>query len=188
MSSLLIFEDYYGTQRGHNTALDESTVLTVNSPSSCSYQITLPSLLTTNLLSSSQLDAVGLCCEQHEKVFNDVRSGFLLGDGTGVGKSRIISGIYLENYWCGRRKCLWVTVNQVVASASESEFHVLQEAVLPEAAPMMTITTYQTLVKKYYSFKEFLGSRLFDGLVSRRMYCFFRHYFTSYFSLPDCVR
>jgi hypothetical protein len=39
----------------------------------------------------------------------ETRRGFFIGDGTGVGKGREISGVILDNWNQGRKKHVWVS-------------------------------------------------------------------------------
>ncbi|NLB80583.1 MAG: DEAD/DEAH box helicase family protein, partial [Clostridiaceae bacterium] len=43
---------------------------------------------------------------------NKYTRGFFLGDGTGVGKGRTITGIILDNYNQGRKRAIWVSKNK----------------------------------------------------------------------------
>lgn len=69
-------------------------------------------IITNGVLSDAQLEAVMYAGQAHETVLPDGnRKGFLIGDGTGVGKGREISGIILDNFNSGRTKAVWVSVS-----------------------------------------------------------------------------
>lgn len=69
-------------------------------------------IITKGVLSDAQLESVMYAGQAHETVLpNGNRKGFLIGDGTGVGKGREISGIILDNFNSGRTKAVWVSVS-----------------------------------------------------------------------------
>ncbi|OXA36832.1 Protein strawberry notch 1 [Folsomia candida] len=77
-----------------------------------SYKLRLPASVSHGKLSSIQLDAIEHACQQHEYMLSSGgRTGFLIGDGAGVGKGRTIAGLIYENWRCGRRKALWLSVS-----------------------------------------------------------------------------
>ena len=54
-------------------------------------------------LSQLQLEGILYACQKHCEFAPDgKRSGFMIGDGAGVGKGRQISGIIIDNYVRGR--------------------------------------------------------------------------------------
>lgn len=56
-------------------------------------------------ISAVQAEAALLAGQRHEqKLANGARAGFLLGDGTGVGKGRTLAAIALDNWEKGRRR------------------------------------------------------------------------------------
>ena len=66
-------------------------------------------------MSDAQLEAVMYAGQAHETVLPDgSRKGFLIGDGTGVGKGREISGIILDNFNSGRTKTAGEIVKETV--------------------------------------------------------------------------
>lgn len=61
-------------------------------------------------LSDIQLEAVIYAGQSHSKHLpNGNRRGFFIGDGTGVGKGREISGIIRDNWEKGRKKAVWIS-------------------------------------------------------------------------------
>lgn len=75
---------------------------------------------TEGRLSDAQLDVVAYAQQAHEQMLADgtARRGFFIGDGTGVGKGREISGILYNNWLQGRRKAVWITATPKLAKDS----------------------------------------------------------------------
>ncbi len=75
-------------------------------------------------LSALQLEAIVYACQKHETFLpNNHRSGFLIGDGAGVGKGRTIAGIIYENYLMGHKKALWLSVSNDLKYDAERDFY-----------------------------------------------------------------
>jgi len=71
-----------------------------------------PEIITRGLLSDIQLERVIYAGQRHEQRLADgSRAGFFVGDGTGVGKGRILAGIIADNWNQGRQRALWLSVN-----------------------------------------------------------------------------
>lgn len=50
-------------------------------------------------------------CQRHNRMLpTGERAGFFIGDGAGVGKGRTVAGLILENWRCGRKRHVWVSV------------------------------------------------------------------------------
>lgn len=65
------------------------------------------------ILSDVQLEAVSYAGQSHSQTLpNGATRGFFLGDGTGVGKGRTITGVILDNYTQGRKKAVWLSENR----------------------------------------------------------------------------
>lgn len=63
-------------------------------------------------VSDAQLETISYAGQRHEQTLPDGRrAGYFIGDGTGVGKGREISGIILDNWNRGRKKALWVSIS-----------------------------------------------------------------------------
>ena len=82
------------------------------------YQIDLPKgTVTQGKLSDIQLEAVVYAGQAHAKMLPAVedetamRRGFFLGDGTGVGKGRVVAAVIFDNWRQGRKKSVWFTKN-----------------------------------------------------------------------------
>ncbi|CAG7722769.1 unnamed protein product [Allacma fusca] len=97
----------------HPDQVVETASLASVAPPEVTYKLHLPaSLIDKGLLSALQLEAVTYACQQHEFILESrERAGYLIGDGAGVGKGRTIAGIIYENYLCGRKKAIWVSVS-----------------------------------------------------------------------------
>lgn len=101
----------------HPTALVESAAMASVDPPDITYDLALPpSVIEKGQLSNIQLENVayaGVAFEGHVSLPDgtQVRRGFLIGDGTGVGKGREISGIILDQMGRGRKKAIWISKN-----------------------------------------------------------------------------
>ena len=74
-------------------------------------------------LSLAQLEAVVYAGQAHdERLPNGSRKGFFIGDGTGVGKGREISGVILDNLAQGRDKAVWVSFNRGLIEDARRDF------------------------------------------------------------------
>ncbi|CAL8120089.1 unnamed protein product [Orchesella dallaii] len=107
----------------HPDPVVETASLASVLPPNIYYQLKLPKeIQNMGKLSALQLEAVVYACQQHEHFLrNGERAGFLVGDGAGVGKGRTIAGIIYENYLCGRKKALWVSVSNDLKYDSERD-------------------------------------------------------------------
>jgi len=75
------------------------------------------------LLSLAQLETVVYAGQAHtETLPSGERKGYFVGDGTGVGKGREISGIILDNLAQGRAKALWVSFNGGLIEDARRDF------------------------------------------------------------------
>ena len=64
-------------------------------------------------LSAAQIEAIARAGQAHKNLLpNGDRMGFMVGDGTGVGKGREISGIIVDNWNRGRKKAIWISKNK----------------------------------------------------------------------------
>ncbi|MGR6036106.1 MAG: strawberry notch-like NTP hydrolase domain-containing protein [Candidatus Nitrosoglobus sp.] len=114
-----VFESYRpkyaikGAQK-HATPLAESAAMSAVNPPTLTYQPSLPAaLVKSGKLSDAQLESVAYAGQSHQlELPNGQRRGFMIGDGTGVGKGRQIAGIIFDNFRQGRKKAVWVSENQ----------------------------------------------------------------------------
>lgn len=74
-------------------------------------------------ISDIQLEAVAYAGQSHTHILpNGDRRGFMIGDGTGVGKAREIAGIILDNFNQGRTKAVWISKNNTLMGAAKEEW------------------------------------------------------------------
>ena len=81
-----------------------------------------PEIVTEGRLSDVQLERVIYAGQRHEQRLPDgSRAGFFVGDGTGVGKGRILAGIIADNFNQGRERALWLSVNNDLLEATRRD-------------------------------------------------------------------
>ena len=121
----------------------------------------------TGKLSKLQLEGVMFACQKHCEFAPDgKRSGFMIGDGAGVGKGRQISGIIIDNFVRGRRKAVWISSSgdlhrdaerdlsdlgstiKVINSCPELDRETRAFGLSKEYQEGVLFTTYSTLVSK----------------------------------------
>ncbi len=117
----------------HPTPLVQSAAMASVAPPAPAYRPRLPNnLINDGVLSEAQIEAIVYAGQAHAAdlpgsftVEDDgtvlapasdddpaafrVRQGFMIGDGTGVGKGREAAGIILDNRMQGRRRAVWVS-------------------------------------------------------------------------------
>ena len=108
----------------HNTPLVESAALASVVPPDPTYTPNLPAaVVRKGLLSDAQLEAVVYAGQAHQQMLRDgSRRGFFLGDGTGVGKGRQISGIIMDNMRQGRKKAVWLSKKKELMADAQRDF------------------------------------------------------------------
>ena len=117
----------------------ETQALASVKPPNITYQLHLPRhIVEDGLLSNAQLEALTYACQAHEtRLASGARRGFLLGDGTGVGKGRTLAGAVLESWRRADRKeggshlALWVSVNDDLATDAARDIAALRAADIP---------------------------------------------------------
>lgn len=96
----------------HPARLVESAAMSAVSMPTATYTPALPKEVVENNLSDAQMVSVVYAGQAHSQVLpSGERKGFFIGDGTGVGKGRQISGIILDNILQGRKKAVWISKN-----------------------------------------------------------------------------
>lgn len=108
----------------HPGKLVQSAAMSAVQPPAPSYAPLLPKgLIEDGLLSIAQIEAVVYAGQAHSETLpNGSRKGFFIGDGTGVGKGREISGIILDNMLQGRTKAVWVSFNEGLIADAKRDF------------------------------------------------------------------
>jgi hypothetical protein len=101
------------TKLNHPDPVAESASLSSVPLPELTYDLVIPEAMTDKgWLSPLQLQTVRYCCQRHEQTLPDgSRAGYLIGDGAGFGKGRIIAGIIFENCKRGRNKAVWISVS-----------------------------------------------------------------------------
>ena len=97
----------------HPARLVESAAMAAVEPPDVTYTPALPaSIAAKGILSDAQLENVVYAGQAHAQTLGDgSRKGFFIGDGTGVGKGRQISGIIMDNFMQGRKKAVWISAS-----------------------------------------------------------------------------
>jgi len=142
----------------HPSPLVESAAMNSVLPPLPSYRPKLPKqVIEQGILSEPQLETVIYAGESHQKFLSyyylvdntldsllitsetttdavRFRRGYSLGDGTGVGKGRQVSGIILDNWLHGRKKALWISKNDTLLEDARRDFSALggnKEQIVP---------------------------------------------------------
>ncbi len=98
----------------HPGNLVESAAMGAVFPPDITYQPNIPAnTVKEGKLSDAQLEAIVYAGQAHSQFLSggEVRRGYFIGDGTGVGKGREISGIILDSWNSGRKKAVWISQN-----------------------------------------------------------------------------
>lgn len=95
----------------HPARLVESAAMAAVDPPDATYTPALPARIAKDgILSDAQLENVVYAGQAHAQMLEGgQRKGYFIGDGTGVGKGRQISGIIMDNFLQGRKKAVWIS-------------------------------------------------------------------------------
>ena len=94
------------------TRVDEPASLAMIQPVSVGATLALPRETMLQFLAQHQLLAVWYIMNQHALMLpNGKRCGFFLGDGPGVGKTRVVGAVIFENFIRRGTKALWLSAN-----------------------------------------------------------------------------
>jgi hypothetical protein len=107
----------------HPAVIVESSSMAAVVPPDITYRPHLAAeIITEGRLSDVQLERVIYAGQRHEQQLADgSRAGFFVGDGTGVGKGRILAGIIADNFNQGRERALWLSVNNDLLEATRRD-------------------------------------------------------------------
>src|SRR5947209_3893231 len=107
----------------HTAVIVESSSMAAVEPPDITYRPHLaPETVSEGLLSDIQLERVIYAGQRHEQRLADgSRAGFFVGDGTGVGKGRILAGIIADNFNQRRERALWLSVNNDLLEATRRD-------------------------------------------------------------------
>ncbi|WP_207101478.1 strawberry notch-like NTP hydrolase domain-containing protein [Paracoccus shandongensis] len=148
-----LYEDYalqtirIDGAEAHPTPLVQSAAMASVAPPRPSYRPTLPTDIRARL-SEAQLETVILAGEAHgsflagawtvDDTFDRLaaapaeatdavrfRQGFMIGDGTGVGKGREAAAIILDNWLQGRRKAVWISKSDKLIADAQRDWQAL---------------------------------------------------------------
>lgn len=133
-----IFESYHPQRlqvpgaKPHPGPLVQSSAMAAVLPPVPTYTPNLPKeTIEKGLLSIAQIEAVVYAGQAHQELLEPVtvdgkdvayRRGFFIGDGTGVGKGREISGIILDNLRQGREKAVWISEKPGLLPDAQRDF------------------------------------------------------------------
>lgn len=125
----------FGSGREHPATLVESAAMATTPLPPVAYQPLLPQSVLDSSISEAQLEAVLYACQSHEKMLpvwvrlsengedymiskpgdegaKQLRQGFFVADGTGVGKGTTAAAIAMENIANGRDKVVFLSLNE----------------------------------------------------------------------------
>lgn len=109
----------------HPAAIVESASMASVTPPNTTYRPRMPlEIVTEGKLSTIQVERVIYAGQRHEQRLPDgARGGFYVGDGTGVGKGRVLAAIILDNWFQGRRRALWLSVNNDLLESTRRDLN-----------------------------------------------------------------
>ena len=109
--------------KSHPAMIVESSSMAAVVPPEITYRPHLArEIVNEGLLSDIQLERVIYAGQRHEQRLGDgSRAGFFVGDGTGVGKGRILAAIIADNFNQGRQRALWLSVNNDLLEATRRD-------------------------------------------------------------------
>jgi hypothetical protein len=113
--------------KAHPTELVESAAMASVLPPAVDYKPSLPAkIVKDGLLSDAQLEAVIYAGHAHQDHLPDgQRRGYFIGDGTGVGKGRELSGIIRDNWEQGRKRHIWLSKNHKLLEDAKRDWTAL---------------------------------------------------------------
>lgn len=142
----------------HPAVIVESASMAAVTPPDITYRPHLaPEIISQGLLSDVQLERVIYAGQRHEQRLPDrSRAGFFVGDGTGVGKGRVLAGIIADNWNQNRQRAIWLSVNNDLLESARRDLADLGLANIPLArinvyVPAAEITLPHGVIFSSYS-------------------------------------
>lgn len=90
-----------------------------------------------NRLSNVQLEVLSYACQAHEQTLaSGQRTGFLLGDGPGIGKGRALAALIYENFKVGRKRALWISMSEEMKLSVERDLQAVGAGGQIKVAPL----------------------------------------------------
>lgn len=110
-------------EKATGTALVETGNMAAVEPPDVTYKPSLPQdIIDSGKISDAQLESIIYAGQAHSVVLEGGnRAGYMNGDGTGVGKGTIASGIVLDNWNKGRKKALWVSLKPTLIKQAQRD-------------------------------------------------------------------
>lgn len=172
----------------HPANIVESAAMAAVDAPQATYSPKIPKeLITSGALSDVQLTNIVYAGQAHSQMIphQNIRRGYFIGDGTGVGKGRQIAGIILDNFMQGRKKAVWVSKGQNLFPDAKRDWSAMgmdpndimsSQKIKADAAIKansgILFTTYDTLANKSKTGKsrldqivDWLGED-FDGVIA----------------------
>ncbi|MCB1460896.1 MAG: strawberry notch family protein [Nitratireductor sp.] len=176
----------------HPSKLVQSAAMGSVVPPKATYAPHLPDkTIDDGLLSDAQLENVVYAGQAHEEMLpapageQAERRGYFIGDGTGVGKGRQISGIIMDNLAQGRKKHVWISEKwplfndakrDMKGAGGDASLLISQKSVNRskpiDAGEGVLFTTYSTLAKTFEkedsNFAQLVNwlGKDFDGVIA----------------------
>ena len=120
----------------HPTTIVEPSALVAAGRPTLKYKPMLPRcVFESGKLSSAQYTSISLAGQAMSKVLLDTedkviyRKGYVIGDGTGIGKGRQIAAIIADNFFQGRTRSCWVSCSRSLLQDAIRDFRDLGLAI-----------------------------------------------------------
>lgn len=117
----------------HMGDIVESASMAAVSPPDITYEPSLPKkIIDSGAVSALQLEAIVYIGQSHSKFTKDGRRlSYLEGDGTGVGKTRVLAGVILDNWNKGRKRTIYVSYSRSLYKDLTEEMNAIDAGNIP---------------------------------------------------------